>query len=283
MGVRDLVIVSPQVNYLVPVEVLLDANGRSLGERFAICYESSALRFVNAPPPERTRRVARGWRAILVSANAGASSVPNRPALLWASTEIADLRARLGSPLVLEGSSASEARLRALEQDGALGQTDLLHIVSHGHASDAWGSEVWLALAEYDGSTLRPSERDGLLELGDLDRWNVPTRLVVLSSCWGGGNAAMHSEGAMGLGPGLVHAGARSVINCVLPVDDAASLRFMDYFYAALFEPRARPCSIADALREARVKLRDYRAPDGSQPYRHPKFWGGFVLLGDAG
>lgn len=93
----------------------------------------------------------------------------------------------------------------------------------------------------------------------------------------------MHSEGAMGLGPGLVHAGARSVINCVLPVDDAASLRFMDYFYAALFEPRARPCSIADALREARVKLRDYRAPDGSRPYAHPKFWGGFVLLGDAG
>ena len=57
----------------------------------------------------------------------------------------------------------------------------------------------------------------------------------------------------------------------------------MAYFYPPLFEPRARPCSIADPLRDARVKLRDYRAPDGSQPYRHPKFWGGFVLLGDAG
>ena len=37
------------------------------------------------------------------------------------------------------------------------------------------------------------------------------------------------------------------------------------------------PSSNGEALREARVKLREYRAPDGTQPYRHPKFWGGFA------
>jgi CHAT domain-containing protein len=57
----------------------------------------------------------------------------------------------------------------------------------------------------------------------------------------------------------------------------------MGYFYTALFRSRGAPCSAAEALREARLQLRDYRDTSGHQPFAHPAHWGSFVLLGDPG
>ncbi len=41
--------------------------------------------------------------------------------------------------------------------------------------------------------------------------------------------------------------------------------------------------SKAEALREAKHWLRDYRDEDGNQPYRHPYYWSAFILIGDGG
>lgn len=285
-GVRELVVVSPQLNFGVPLEVLRDAQGRPLNERFAIAYEYSALRFVSAPPPQRSRRLERDWRGLLVSAPGGTGGAAGRNTLRWADREVAMVRDRLTAPLVLTGDQASEARWRQLADSGELARFDLLHIASHARSADAFGSEIWLALAEARapgaGPPL-PAERDGLLTFTDFGRWTTRARLVTLSSCWSGGRASLQSEGAIGLGQAFVHAGARSVVCTVWPVDDAASRHFMQYFYAALFRQGPRPCSIAEALREARTRLRDHRAEDGSRPYAHPMYWGAFVLLGDAG
>jgi CHAT domain-containing protein len=39
----------------------------------------------------------------------------------------------------------------------------------------------------------------------------------------------------------------------------------------------------AEALREARTWVRNWRAPDGSRPFAHPCYWAAFILIGDAG
>jgi CHAT domain-containing protein len=37
----------------------------------------------------------------------------------------------------------------------------------------------------------------------------------------------------------------------------------------------------AEALREAKLWLRDYVDESGKQPYKHPFFWSAFILIGD--
>jgi CHAT domain-containing protein len=36
----------------------------------------------------------------------------------------------------------------------------------------------------------------------------------------------------------------------------------------------------ADALREAKLWLRDYEDERGNKPFRHPSYWASFVLIG---
>ena len=87
------------------------------------------------------------------------------------------------------------------------------------------------------------------------------------------------TDGAMGLAQAFLAAGARSVLSSLWPADDGATSRLMQRFYGNLAQGATR----AEALREAKCWLRDWRAPDGSRPYAHPSYWAGFILLGDPG
>lgn len=285
-GVRELIVISPQVNYLAPVELMIDDRGRTLADRFAISYAPSALYFVTAPDPARQARVESRWKGLLVHAPGQFGPAGSGSELSAAKREIERVARRLDSPRVMVGPEASEASMRRLASGDELRRMDMVHFAAHGSASRSSGREIWLALAEAAGPsapTGLPRDRDGLLTLADLGAWRLDARLVTLASCQSAGSWQAHSQGAIGLGQVMIQAGARSVVMSIWAVEDEAASLFMEHFYSALFERRNPPCSIAEAMREARLKLRDHRAAGGARVYAHPMHWAGFVLLGDPG
>lgn len=283
IGVHELRVVSPEVDFSTPLEVLEDDRGRLLGDRFAISYTISAVRLMTASAAERDRRVAGRWSGTLIAVRGAAG---NRFAAQAAEAEVTQLASRLRAPLVLRDGQASETRFRSLYESGRLGNDDLLHIATHGRVSIGWVDQVWLALGAPDSSAERASgvaRTDGRLHLGEMADWRMSTRLVTLASCQSSGFGHARTEGVIGLGRAFLDAGCRSVIVTMWAVDDEAALQFTHYLYAALFDRGHAAVSIAEAMRIARRRLREHTAADGSHPYAHPMHWGAFVLLGDPG
>lgn len=104
---------------------------------------------------------------------------------------------------------------------------------------------------------------------------SVPLRagLVVLSSCQSEGSRALSGEGVAGLSTAFLAAGVPTVVATLWPVEDHATARLMQLFYAGLAEGK----TTEDALRAAQQALRADPAT------AHPFYWAGFVVVGTDG
>lgn len=146
---------------------------------------------------------------------------------------------------------------RSMLQDA--GQYTILHLAAHGeHRPDA---------PEFSFIRLA----DGLLQADDLFQLDLGCSLVVLSACETGRALVAPGDDLIGLGRGLLYAGARSLVLSQWRADDATTLAIMKRFYAEL----ARGTPKSAALRAAQSAF----AVDGG----HPAFWGSFQLVGEGG
>jgi len=131
-------------------------------------------------------------------------------------------------------------------------------------------SGLVLAGANLRTATTDPS-RDGLLlaeEIAGMEMRGVET--VVLSACDTGVGRIVGGEGVLGLPRAFRQAGARQVVMSLWPVQDAATQRWMEAFYAA----RVEGADTARAAHEAR------HAMLADEPAAHPFFWAAFVTIG---
>jgi CHAT domain-containing protein len=165
------------------------------------------------------------------------------------------------------GPMPGQARLNALFTEENLLQTSrlredkLLHISTHFVLRPGSIAKSWLLLG--DGKRL-PLERLRELDLG------APT-LVTLSACE---TAVVDAAGGSGrevdgLATTLLDRGARQVLASLWRVDDRATARFMQRFYAAYAKLRGQAST---ALKEAQRQAIDEGAPE--------REWAAFVLLG---
>jgi CHAT domain-containing protein len=93
--------------------------------------------------------------------------------------------------------------------------------------------------------------------------------LLTLSACQ---TAAGDDRAALGLAGIAVKAGARSALATLWVVNDPASAVLVSEFYRQLKDPSV---SKAAALQQAQLKLLSDRR------YRHPGYWGPFLLIGN--
>jgi CHAT domain-containing protein len=97
------------------------------------------------------------------------------------------------------------------------------------------------------------------------------TDLVVLSACESGSAVPLGGEELAGLGQAFFQAGAQSLLISLWRVSDPATATLMQSFYAA----RQTGADKALALRQAQTQVQQ------ESHWRHPYYWGAFVLLGD--
>ena len=166
-------------------------------------------------------------------------------------TEVEAVAEALPGAALHLGDEATEERLR---REGA--DARLIHVATHGFFRQ---DNPMFSAIQLGGSRLT---------LFDLYRLRLDAELVVLSGCGTGLNVVETGDELIGLGRGLLYAGARSVMASLWDVHDDSTAAFMGQFYGKLRDgsPPAR------ALRETMILQRD------SHP--HPFFWAPFVLVG---
>lgn len=113
---------------------------------------------------------------------------------------------------------------------------------------------------------------DGPLYADDLLQHDLSYELVTLSGCETGRASVAGGEELIGLGRGLLYAGAGALVLSLWSVADAITLRLMEGLYRRLQAGAAK----AAALRQAQCALL------AETPDLHPAFWGAFQLVGDA-
>jgi CHAT domain-containing protein len=216
-----------------------------------------------------------------------------------------------GSETLL-GDSASEARLEALARQDKLKDYRYLHFATHGLADSERPLRSFLALADRDlpdplKQVLagKPAYTGRLTAGHILGSWHLDAELVVLSACQSGLGKYEQGEGYVGFAQALLLAGARSLVLSQWSVDDEATALLMVRFYQNLLGKRPglkKPLAKAAALREAKEWLRKLSdkevktavaalprgkvvrrkpAVKAAQPYAHPFYWAGFILIGD--
>ena len=128
---------------------------------------------------------------------------------------------------------------------------------------------------------------DGVLTAREIVReWDLAADLVTLSACGTALGREAGGEGHIGLAHAFFQAGARSLLVSLWKVEDSATSLLMRRFYENRAGrrgeiPSGPPMAKADALREAKLWLREYTDESGRRPYHHPFYWSAFVLMGD--
>jgi CHAT domain-containing protein len=275
MPQRRLVVVPDGVLHDVPFEALLDAHGQPLVERFAISYapSASALAFLRSMHQQR----AGGATTLIAVANplidrSGASSTRQmdlaRMGLLGPLPKTADEARGIAklfgaSAIVFEGAHASRAELELPDVQDAR----ILHFATHGLIDETRPLRSGLVL------TANPPRDDGLLQMRDIYAMRVNADLVTLSACDTALGENVTGEGMIGLTRAFFFAGARSVAASLWSVEDTATSRFMQDFYANIHG--GEPIDIA--LQHAKIDFIHRGGRDAS-----PFFWAPFIVSGNA-
>jgi CHAT domain-containing protein/tetratricopeptide (TPR) repeat protein len=290
-GVRELIVVSPDVDHGLPIEALVDARGRSMSERFAISYAPSALwRTLRG---ERARPRRDPWSALLVGDPAYGPNASGGawPRLVASDAEIHAIAPSFPGARVLLGPLACERELRRLAGSGALEDYRIIHLSTHAAIDERWPGRSALVLAEsgLENAMTSPAtaSADGRLSADEIAGWRLGADLVSLASCRSALGPPTHVDGYLGLDHALLAAGARCLLVSLWRIEDRATALMMRAFYRDVAGQLGRSArtgapSLAAALRHAQEAVRNWQSPDGGHPYRHPAYWAGVVLLGDA-
>lgn len=139
--------------------------------------------------------------------------------------------------------------------------SQVLHIAAHGQHRLDHPDLSYVELA------------DGQLYTDDLLQQNLSYELVTLSGCETGRAHVSGGDELIGLGRGLLYAGAGALILSLWQVADSSTVRLMEKLYRTLRSGSSK----AAALREAQLSFLT------QDQELHPAFWGAFQLVGDPG
>jgi CHAT domain-containing protein/Tfp pilus assembly protein PilF len=207
-------------------------------------------------------------------------------------------RSASGSRLLV-GPEASEQALVRMTESGELSRYRTIHLATHALVDDERPERSALVLSQvdlpdpYEAAVNGERIYDGLLDAKEIVReWKLDADLVTLSACETGLGKKVAGEGYVGLAHAFLQAGARSLLVSLWRVEDRSTSMLMERFYenwrggyiGIRGDGHALGASLpkVEALQEAKRWLREWRDQAGRQPYAHPYYWAGFILIGES-
>jgi len=158
---------------------------------------------------------------------------------------------------------------RDLVMSGRLSRYRILHFATHAVQRTDQSELSALVFSRFDP---QGHPVDGYLRVPDLAELDLPADLVVLSACDTALGRQTPGEELAGLAQAFLTAGAPRVLASLWQVEDQSTAALMNQLYRRLLIDHLPP---GRALREAQLAIR-------AQPqWRSPRYWAGFVLLGD--
>jgi CHAT domain-containing protein len=248
---RTLVIELDERLGSVPMEALVDPEGRYLGDRFEI-ISSIGLYFSHLSNPDW--KISRDSNAVVVSVPAGMNFAP----LPEAAAESRAVARYFTHARLLE---AGDAKREVVER--ALNESEVFHYA--GHATSA-GEKTGLVM--FSSGAEKNSE---VLDVGFLNSHRFPRlKLVVLSACATALGSAGETGDTEGLAQRFLIAGVPHVVGSRWAVDSVSANTFMVRFYRGLLSGE----KISRAIGEAELSMRSLGQT------AHPYYWSGFSAFG---
>ena len=252
-------------------------DGRYLLEDYAIHYApaGAVLQFTAG----MRRADARRGAALLVADPAtvpGSPLDPPLPRLPGSRQEVAGIAAVMARSRVtrLEGGDATAPRVTAAAANKAI-----VHFATHAIVRDDAPNDSYLALGPGGTSTT------GLLTAREVYGLRLSADLVVLSACRSGG-AGITGDGVATFARAFLYAGTPSLVVSLWDVADEPASRLLPAFYRSWLGGASKARSLRRAqlrlladLRAGTVRV-DTKAGPVILP-EHPRFWAGFILIGE--
>ncbi|RMB58022.1 CHAT domain-containing protein [Dokdonia sinensis] len=141
---------------------------------------------------------------------------------------------------------------------------DIIHMAAHAIASD-----------KEDNNSSILFTHDKRLNFNEIYALSIPANLVVLSACNTGIGVKKEGEDLQSLSRAFTYAGTQSTITTLWQVSDKTTKTIMSAFYKHLINGMPK----AKALQQAKL---DYLSSTKDSALRHPYYWAGFTLSGDA-
>jgi len=167
--------------------------------------------------------------------------------------------------------------LEALRKELSDFSYTVVHLATHGKFSSNPEDTFILAASSHlpnhkmsDGK-VRLRDIDKMFRTITLNRTNT-LELLVLSACQ---TALGDEQASLGIAGVAVRSGTSSVIASLWSIDDKSTQKLMAVFYNKIAQPGV---SRAEALRQAQLALLQAKKDN---TYRHPYYWGAFLLLGN--
>lgn len=155
---------------------------------------------------------------------------------------------------------------------GELGRAGVLHLSSHAVVDPARPRLSFLAFGD-DPAAGRADGPHAYLYYNELTDLTTEAEMVVLAACETSMGKIVPGETVLSMASAFTTAGARSTVTTLWQVDDEATRRLMEAFYARLAAGDDRDEALAAAQRALRADER----------FAHPFYWAAPVLYGRAG
>ena len=204
----------------------------------------------------------------------GSSDFQGLPQLPDADEEVEAIAALFPEKTVrlISGEQATETTFRKLD----LHDYRFISIATHALVAGEFDGLREPAIALVPGNP-ETSRSDGLLTASEVNQMTISADLVFLSACnTAAGDGGFSAPGLSGLTDSMLAAGATSVAATQWAVDSAATKSIAVETMRLVVGSRE---GAAYALQKAAALLRQSKGG----LYAHPKYWAGFLIVGDGG
>ena len=278
-GKTNLVIVPDGKLWDLPFQALQNSRGRHLIEDFAISYAPS-LTVLREMKQLRQRKQLKnaGADSLLAIGNPsrGEAISMNGPSTSEKPDDLIETQRQVSALAELYGRSRSRVYTGDMARESRVkaeaGDYRVLQLATHGVLNDAAPMYSYVVLAREESG----AEDDGLLEAWELMNMNLNSDLVSLSGCETARGRTSAGEGVIGLSWALFVAGSPTTLVSQWKVESASTTDLMLEFHRQLHSFGSHG-SKSIALQRAAKKILN------NVQYRHPFYWAGFVVVGDAG
>jgi CHAT domain-containing protein len=255
----------------LPFQALVGRDGKYVAEHAAIVYAPSMTAWVEMGRASAAERSGEKRRELLAFGNPTVPAASGTEHLRGKLAPLPEAETEVRSAARLYGAGSTvyfrdEATEERFKKEA--GRYRILHLAGHGVLNDASPMHSYLILAAANRGT-----EDGYLEARELMQMNLGAELVVLSACETARGEYAAGEGIIGFSWALFAARCRTQVVSQWKVDSAATSVLMRKFHESVAPDRHRAAS---ALQKSIKSMLQ------SKEYRHPFYWAGFVVLGDA-
>ncbi len=276
-GKTNIIIVPDGPLWNLPFQALMDEKGKYLVEKAAVSYAPSLTALREMRKRAKSRKHS-GEADLLAFGNPTiAAATRERVQRVFMSEKlepIPEAERLVNSLAKMYGSHRSRVFTGAnAREETAKTESPKYRIVqfaTHGILNNASPMYSHLVMAHNDKN---PNE-DGLLEAWELKDMDLKADMVILSACDTARGKISNGEGVIGMTWASFIAGAPTTVATQWKVESTSTTELMLEFHRQLLAKKR--VSKAEALRRASLKImKDPR-------FRHPSYWAGFVMVGDA-